>query len=92
MAPELMAYQSTIVRVSQDFVGLAWVRYDAAFRRQAALTGNTRWSVINSTSYTMCFASQATNTKQCELCFVLHHTQRGSVPSQETLTQGLRTA
>ncbi len=47
--------QSMIVRVSQDFVGLAWVRYDAAFRRQEALTGNTQWSVINSTLYTMCF-------------------------------------
>ncbi len=71
LAPELRAYQSTIVRMSQDFVGLAWVRYAAAFRRQAALTGNTRWSVINSTLYTMCFTSQATNTKQCE-CYITH--------------------
>ena len=30
--PELMAYMSTIVRVSQDFSGLAWVHYDAGFR------------------------------------------------------------
>ncbi len=61
--------------VSQDFVGLAWVRYDAAFRRQAALTGNTRWLVINSTLYTMCFTGQATNTKRCELCFATSHTE-----------------
>ena len=38
--PELLAYMGTIVRVSQDFQGLAWVRYDAGFRRQAALTNN----------------------------------------------------
>ena len=40
--PELMAYIITITRVSQDFAGMAWVRYDAAFRRQAAITGNRR--------------------------------------------------
>ena len=53
LIPELMAYMATIVRVSQDFAGLAWVRYDAAFRRQAALTRNERWTAINSTLYTM---------------------------------------
>ena len=46
---ELMAYQVTIVRVSQEFSGLAWVRYDQAYRRQAALTGHFKWSVINAT-------------------------------------------
>ncbi len=46
---ELMTYQSTIVRLSRDFTGLAWVRYDQAYRRQAALTGHTKWSVINTT-------------------------------------------
>ena len=29
VVPELMAYLVTITRVSQDFSGLAWVRYDA---------------------------------------------------------------
>ena len=31
--PELMAYMVTITRVSRDFAGLAWVRYDASFLR-----------------------------------------------------------
>ena len=75
LIPELMAYMSTIVRVSQDFSGLAWVRYDAAFRRQAALTRNDRWSVINSTLYTMCFTGMASTTKRCELCFASTHTE-----------------
>lgn len=40
--PELMAYMGAIVTVSQQYAGLAWMRYDSAFRRQAALTGNTQ--------------------------------------------------
>ena len=76
LIPELMAYMATIVRVSQDFSGLAWVRYDAAFRRQAALTANERWSVINSTLYTMCFTGMASSTKRCELCFASTHTEQ----------------
>ena len=35
--PELMAYIGIIIRVSQDYEGLGWVRYDLAFRQQAAL-------------------------------------------------------
>ncbi len=76
LAPELMAYQATIVRASQDYAGLAWVRYDAACRWQAALTGNTRWSVINTTMYTMCFTGIAVSTKRCELCLATSHTER----------------
>lgn len=56
--------------------GLAWVRYDAAFRRKAALTGNTRWSTINPTLYTMCFAGRALTQKRCELCFAITRIER----------------
>jgi len=71
-----MAYnQVTIVRVSQDFSGLAWVRYDQAYRRQAGLTGHFKWSVINVTLYTMCFTGLATVQKKCELCLATSHTE-----------------
>ena len=75
--PELMAYQATIVRASQDYAGpLAWVRYDSAFQRQAALTGLTRWSAINPTLYTLCFAGSARTSSRCKLCFATtHHTK-----------------
>ena len=76
MIPEFMAYQSTIVRSSQDFSGLAWVRYDAAYRRQAALTGNAKWSAVNSTLYTMCFTGIASGRARCELCFATSHTEQ----------------
>ena len=59
LIPELMAYQSTIVRASQDYAGLAWMQYDSAFHRQVALTGLTHWSAINPTSYTLCFTGCA---------------------------------
>ena len=57
--PELMAYLIQIVRVSQDFSGLAWVNYDLAFRRQAAATGNKHWSKINPSLYSICFSGVA---------------------------------
>ena len=71
--PELMAYLVTVSRVSQDFSGLAWVRYDAAFRRQAALTGNRRWSQINPTLYSICFTGRAQQLSRCELCLSSAH-------------------
>ncbi len=74
--PELMAYMGLIVRVSQDYEGLGWVRYDSAFRRQAALTGNKRWSVINSTLFAMNFSGRASGVKRCELCFATSHSEQ----------------
>lgn len=76
LIPELMAYMAMIVRASQDYDGLAWVRYDAGFRRQAAMTGNKRWSAINSTLYTVCFTGAAKPTKRCELCCATTHTEK----------------
>ena len=45
--PELLAYLIFILRASHDFGGVAWVTYDAVFRRQAFLTGNQQWSKVN---------------------------------------------
>ena len=76
LIPELMSYMSLIIRVSQDYSGLAWVRYDAAFRRQAALTGNKRWSVVNSSLFAINFTGTAKAIPRCELCFATTHTER----------------
>ena len=94
----IMAYMSTIVRVSQDFSGLAWVRYDAGFRRQAALTGNWSWSQINATLYNLCFVGNPLSTIRCELCFATSHTaaeckQRGDPDSEmPTRLKAIKTA
>ena len=81
--PELMAYLIHIVRVSQDFGGMAWVNYDMAFRRQAATTGNRQWSKINPSLYSICFAGAARNNKRCELCLSLTHESRDCALSGE---------
>lgn len=73
--PELMAHMTNILRASQDFEGLAWERYDAAFRRQAAAMGNRAWSRINGSLYSICFSScTARRRDRCELCLGTTHT------------------
>ena len=58
MVPELMAYMGMVVRMAQDYEGLGWVRYHFAFRRQAVLSGNKKWLVVNSTLFTMNFSGR----------------------------------
>ena len=74
--PQLMAYLIMITRVSQDFDGAAWVRYDAAFRWQAAITGNQRWSQINPSLYSICFTGRAQQSFRCDLCFNSTHQKK----------------
>ena len=71
--PELMAYMTLIVRCSQDYAGLAWVRYDMAFRRQAAIAGNRKWSEVNGTLYVTCFTGKGLDRQRCELCLSSSH-------------------
>ena len=49
------------------------MHYDAAFRRQAAISGNRRWSQINPSLYSLCFTGKAQTTRRCELCFSATH-------------------
>ena len=49
------------------------MRYDAAFCRQAAITGNTKWSQINPSLYSICFTGCAQSIKRCELCLSSAH-------------------
>ena len=59
IVPWLVAYMVSIIRASQEYEGAAWVAYDAAFRRQAAATGQRDWARINTSLYTMCFTGKA---------------------------------
>jgi len=69
---------ANIVRVSQDYAGLAWVCYDVAYRQQAATTSSCKWSVVNPTLYTTCFTgAERTGTSRCELCFATSHSDQG---------------
>ena len=73
MLPELMAYISHIIGVHHDYSGLAWIRYDTAFRCQVALTANHQWSRINTTLYSVCFIGAAWANTRCEICLATSH-------------------
>ena len=73
---EMLAYMSQILKASQEFVGTAWVNYDTTFRRQAAASGNRRWSAVNACLYSLCFTGKATPGKCCELCFSIAYVAR----------------
>ena len=49
--PEFMAYMSMIVKINQEYAGMAWLNYDTLYRKHAALKKDTKWSVINTTIY-----------------------------------------
>ena len=52
---------------------LSWAQYDAAYCRQAANTGDRRWSQINSPLYVICFTGRAQGAQRCELCASVFH-------------------
>ena len=50
---QLIQYQGLIGRFAALFSTDAWLRYDRAFRRRAALDPTTRWSVVDEEIYSM---------------------------------------
>ena len=79
---EMMAYMNLIICCSQDYEGLAWVRYNMAFQWQEATSGNKRWSEVNSTLYATCFTGKSQDHQWCELCLAKSHR------TEECLLQG----
>ena len=73
MVLELMAYMISILRASQEYEGLAWATYDAAYHWQAAATGHKQWSKVNSSLYTICFMGKAIKATRCDLCLSTTH-------------------
>ncbi len=65
-----------MARVSQEFDGMTWVRYDAAVKRQAAITGNRQWSKIYPTLYSLGFAGRPQLANRCKLCMDSSHTTK----------------
>lgn len=62
--------------LDQPELPTAWVWYDLALWRQAALTGLTQWLAMNPTLYILCFAGSAWTANQCKLCFAATHTTK----------------
>ena len=91
MVPELMAYMISILRASQEYEGLAWATYDAAYRRQAAATGHKQWSKVNPSLYTVCFTGKARKVTRCDLCLsTAHKTSECSLTMDEDPDVGQR--
>ena len=82
--PELMAYMSLIIRCSQDYEGLAWVRYDMSFCRQAAASGNRNWSEVKSTLYSICFTANHGGIYNAS-CVWQNHMQQVIAPCKERI-------
>ena len=74
--PQLMSFMVSIIRAAEDYAGLAWVRYDAAYRRQAVASGNRAWSQINPSLFSLCFTGKAQVANRCDLCLAATHTTR----------------
>ena len=74
--PELMAYMMEIVGQAKRFRGKTWVLYDTTFRRQAAASGNRRWSEVNGTLHTSYYSGEAPSGLGCELCMSHAHPTR----------------
>ena len=67
-APELWAYQSTIVRAARNYEGGAWVAYDRQYRREALADKNLDWSVPNHRLYSEAFTGRAKSIPRCHVC------------------------
>ena len=85
---DMMAYMVMIVKAADEYAGLAWVRYDEAFRSQAAAKKDAQWSKVNPSLFAQCFTGRAHNQAHCDLCLSsLHSTQDcvlGNTPLSDT--------
>ena len=72
---DMMAYM-VIVKAAEEYAGLAWVRYDEAFRSQAAAKKDAQWSKVNPSLFAQCFTGRAHNQAHCDLCLLSLHSPR----------------
>lgn len=72
-APELWAYQATIVRAERNYEGKRWVTYDRQFRRQALAKKDLNWSVTDPRLYNEAFTGRARSIARCNFCLQDDH-------------------
>ena len=73
-APELFAYQATIVRASRNVEGNSWVAYDRQYRREALANRDLNWSQMNTRLYNEAFTGRAKSIPRCRHCLSDTHT------------------
>ena len=69
---ELLAYQLTIIKASEQYDGLYWRAYDTHYRINTAATGNKQWLQLDTDLYTR-FTSRAKAVTACSMCDGTHH-------------------
>ena len=67
-APELWAYQSTIVKAVHSYEGANWVAYYHQFRRDTLARKDLNWSTPNSCLYNEAFTGRAKSIPRCPHC------------------------
>ena len=72
-APELWAYQATILRAARNYEGTAWVAYDRQFRREALARKDLNWSVTDPRLYNEAFTGRAKAIPRCPHCLSENH-------------------
>ena len=76
-APELWAYQSTILNVAHSYEGATWVAYDQQYRREMLARKDLNWSVPNSRLYNEAFTGRARFMPRCQHCLSEDHGSTG---------------
>lgn len=67
--PQMLAYQTTLLREARRCGGGGWQNYDSSFRQLAACDPKADWSKNNSSLYAVTFTSQANGRgKCCQFC------------------------
>ena len=71
---DLLAYQLTIIKASQQYDGLYWRAYDTHYRVNAAASGNRKWAKLDTDLYTRFFTGRARELQVCNICDSSSHT------------------
>ena len=72
-APELFAYQASIIRAEQNFDDRRWVAYDRRYRREAFAQKSLDWSTPNAQLYNEAFTGHARAVPRCSFCLQEDH-------------------
>ena len=72
-APELFAYQASIIRAERNFDDRCWVTYDRCDRREALAQKNVDWSIPNARLYNEAFTGHASIIPRCSFCLQEDH-------------------
>ena len=72
-APELWAYQTSILHAAHAYEGANWVAYDRLYRREMLAKKDLNWAVPNTRLYSEAFTGRAKRHPQCQHCLAEDH-------------------